>query len=111
MKDLFTKLNYYIDYNNQFSINKALSTLEKEFGIAHKTHNIQYAQNVIYTVKQLYDRLHAQFKETAEKQETMSYAQKVMSRKIEAFISYCAGKLKSDFGVSNDQTEIEQTIS
>jgi hypothetical protein len=111
MKDLFTKLNYYIDYNNQFSIKKALSTLEKEFNIACKTNNVQYANSVIHATKQLHDTLHSKFLETAEKQETMSYAQKVMSRKIEAFIFYCAGKIKSDFGVSNDQTTIEQAIS
>jgi hypothetical protein len=111
MIDLFTKIDKYIDYNNQYTIRKALTTLNREFEISMSRKNITHAQSVIDTIKKIYDKLSLTYRESEDLGETMSYSQKLMAQKIRRFIGYLIKRLKYDFGVGNYEQEIEQTIN
>lgn len=111
MNKLFNKLDSYIDYNNHYSIRKALTTLSREFDIAVSRKNYQYARTVIGTVRQLYDKLSLTYNESEGLGETMSYSQRLMAQQIRKFIGYLTKKLKTDFKVVDYEQEIEQTIT
>lgn len=110
--DLFTKLDMYIDYNNSYSLNKALSTLQREFHLAVNSGNSTQAQVVIFATKKLYEKFTTMFSESEELKETMSYSQKTFAKTMRAFIAHLLKQVKSNFGEALDyEKEIEQTIS
>lgn len=110
MNKLFTKLDSYIDYNNHYSLNRALTTLSKEFDVAASTQNVVHARVVIDAVRKLYDKLSQMYRESEDYGETMSYAQRLMARKIRKFMSILIQKMRADFGVSHE-TEIEPEMA
>jgi len=110
MNKLFNKIDSYIDYNNQYSLRKALTTLNREFELAISSKNIDHAKLVIGAVRQVYDKLSLAYRESEGLGETMSYSQKLMAQQMRKFISYLASRLKSNFGMDDYEKEIEQTI-
>lgn len=48
--DLWTKLNFYIDYSNEYSVRKALNTLSREFNI---TKDPNYAREITKATEKL----------------------------------------------------------
>lgn len=110
MNKLFSKLDRYIDYNNSYSINKALSTLHREFKLAISGKNVVYARVVLNATKMMHTKLHDTYRESEDLGETMSYSQRMMSRKIKQFMAYLVSELKAHFGISNRSEEIEQAI-
>ena len=111
MANLFTKIDYYIDYNNHYSIRKALTTLGREFDIASSRKDIEYAKAVIVAVRGVLDKLTLTYRETEGYAETMSYSQKLLAQQMRKFIAHLSHRLKGEFGVSDYETEIEQAIS
>lgn len=110
MIDLFTKIDNYIDYNNQYTLRKALTTLNREFEISMSRQNVSHAQSVIDAVKKIYNKLSLTYRESEDLGETMSYSQKFMAQKIRRFIGYLIKRLKYDFGIGNYEQEITRTI-
>ena len=111
MNRLFTKLDYYIDYNNIYSIKKALTTLGREFELSVTYKNIEHAKSVIHAVRKVNEKLGLIYRESEELDETMSYSQKLISQKMKKFVVYLTYRMKSEFGVSDYEQEIEQTIT
>lgn len=109
--NLFTKIDLYIDYNNHYSLKKALTTLNREFSLAVSKNNIGHAKATIDTVRKVYDKLGLIYRESEDLGETMSYSQKIMSQQMRKFIAYLIYRMKSEFGVSNHEQEIEQAIA
>jgi hypothetical protein len=108
---LFAKLDYYIDYNNQYSLKKALTTLGREFNLAVSKKNIWHARETIKAVRQVYDKLSQTYRESEDYGETMSYSQKLIAQQMRKFIAYLTHRMKSEFGISDYEQEIEQAIS
>ncbi len=108
--DLFTKLEQYIDYNNSYSLKKALTTLNREFDLAISRNDSMQAKTVIDATKKLYDKLSRTYRESEDYSETMSYYQKLIAKQMRNFIAYMLQKLKIEFGVPDYEQEIEQTI-
>jgi len=111
MLDLFTKIDYYIDYGNHYSIRKALTTLNREFEIALSRKNQEHAKAAIDAVRKIYDKLSQTYRESEGLGETMSYSQKLMAQQMRKFMGYLTKKLKTDFNVGDYEQEIEQAIS
>lgn len=111
MNNLFTKIDYYIDYGNHYSLKKALTTLGREFNLAVSKNNIGHAMATIDAVRKIYDKLGLTYRESEDFGETMSYSQKLMSQQMRKFIAYLIHRMKSEFGVSNHEQEIEQAIN
>jgi hypothetical protein len=97
--DLFNKLNMYIDYNNNYSIMKAFSTLEREYNLASKRKDNKYATNVINASRKLHDKLI-----------TLEYLQPLLIQKSLALVLYMTKKMKSEFGIKNLKKEITDII-
>lgn len=93
--DLLSKINIYLDYNNHFTINKAMRTLKREFELAKKFSNRPYAQEVVRVTKHIYDVLTSTYVETAGYQETMSWPQKVQARNLRKLILWMERKMGS----------------
>lgn len=111
MNKLFDKINNYIDYNNHYSLKKALTTLEREFNIAISNKNLVHARVTIDAVRKIHDKLSSTYRESEDWGETMSYSQKFMAQKMRNFIAYLTQKLKAEFGILNYEQEIKQSIS
>lgn len=109
--NLFTKIDYYIDYGNHYSLKRALTTLGREFNLAVSKNNIEHAKVVIDAVRKIYDKLSLTYRESEDLGETMSYSQKLMAQQMRKFTAYLTQKLKTEFGVSDSKQEIEQIIS
>jgi len=108
--DLFTKIDIYIDYRNHYSIKKALTTIGREFDLAVSRNNIEHARKTIDVVRKICDKLGLTYRESEDFGETMSYSQKLMAQQMRKFIGYLTHRMKSEFGVSDYEQEIEQTI-
>lgn len=108
---LFNKLDCYTDYNNHYSLNKALKILHNEFTLAVKNKNADYGRVVMDATHKLLDKLTGTYRESQDYGETMSYAQKIMTRKIKDFILYLSKTIKTEFGLTHETSEIEQTIN
>lgn len=111
MIDFFTKLDFYIDYRNSYSLRKAFSTLDREFHIAVSRNNQAHARAVIDAAKKVLDKLNRTYRESEDYGETMGYFQKKISQQARQFIAQLIRKLKTDFGVRDYEKEIEQTIA
>ena len=107
---LFTKLDFYIDYGNHYSVKKALTTLGREFNMAAKYKNLDHARAVIYAIRQMQEKLSLMYRESEDLGETMSYSQKLISQQMRKFVAYLTHRMKSEFGVPNYEQEIEQSI-
>jgi len=107
--NLFTKIDSYIDYNNHYSIRKALETLRQEFEKASRFKNIGYASEVVYALKKVYDKLHKTYRQSEDLGETMSYSQRRMSAMMQELISIFTGRLRKEFGAV--PTELEELIN
>ena len=108
---LFDKLNNLIDYNNHYTIKKAVGILEHEFNLAIQKKDLNYARYVISTIRAIYDRLSGTVRETEEKQETASYMQKVWLNRLRDFMALTIKKTHHTFGINNVAKEIEQAIA
>jgi hypothetical protein len=102
--NLFDRLSRNVDYNNSYSIRRAISILENEFGLAIKNNDSNYAKEVLDTVKKINEDLSSTYRESGDYGETMSYTQKVWARRLRNFIGYLVKRLKDDFGIQNDPT-------
>jgi len=110
--DFFTKLDMYIDYNNSYSLNRALTTLKHEFDLAVSKKNTTHAKVVIDTARRLHDKLSKTYRESEDRGETMSYFQKTFAKTLRSFMAYLIQQMKSEFGGSSTyEQEIEQTIN
>lgn len=109
--NMFDKLDYYIDYNNLYSIRKALTTLGREFNLASNSKNIEHAKVTVHTVLQVYNKLSQTYNENEYPMDTTSYSKKLLAQKMRKFIDYLTKRLKTEFGVSNYEQEIEQAIA
>lgn len=97
--NLFQKIDFYTDYNNSYSVRKALNTLGREFDLAAKNKNQRYAMEVINTVRKFYEKIRV-----------MSHLQ-LLIPKTQGFVAYLIHRLKSEFGVADIKTEIIDTIA
>ena len=86
--DLFNKIRSRVDFNNSYTMQKALSTLNFEFSKAMRINNIIYARNILSVAKRLYDDFSTSFVEGQGKGETMSYNQKLWGNRMKYFIGY-----------------------
>lgn len=111
MQDLFSKIDYYIDYRNHYSVKKALTTLGREFDIAVSKNNVVQAKAAIDAVRKIHDKLGSMYKESEGLGETMSFSQKILSKQMRSFISHLTSRLRAEFGIRDNEKEIEQTIS
>jgi len=84
--NLFVKIDRLIDYNNHYSLKKAMETLRQEFVLAIKYNDETYAREIIKVTNMVYDKLNPMYKQTEGYEETMSYSQKIVSNKIQQFI-------------------------
>lgn len=96
--NLFTKIDRLIDYNNHYSLRKGLETLRQEFEASVQHKDVAYAKEILDTVKRIYDKLHATYRQTEGYEETMSFAQRIMSAKMQKFIEYLTQKIRKEFG-------------
>jgi len=94
--DLFRKIKLYVDYNNTYSINKALTTLRKDFDIAILRKNYGRAAEITHAVQRLYEDFGKTYRESEDYGETMSYLQRRVANNMRNFISYLLGKLKQN---------------
>lgn len=108
---MFDKLDIYLDYNNHYSLNKALSTLQREFNIAISRNNQRHVREVIDTLNRMYDKLTSTYRESADYGETMSYSQKLIANKMRWLQSYFAKTLKTKLDIPSYEQEIEQAIA
>ena len=109
--NLFDKVKSYIDYNNQYTVQKALRTLDIEFERALKTNNARYAKDIIVIVQKLYDEFSSTYRESSDYGETMSYTQKTMAKKMRGFIGYLIKKLNvKTKSVMTREKEIKQIL-
>jgi len=100
-----------MDYNNHYSLRRALTTLEREFNLALNKQNMNYAKEVINAARLLYDKLERGFRESEDYGETMSYNQKVFAQKMRNFIAYLTKKVRLESGLSDKyQRDIEKII-
>jgi len=110
MKDLFTKIDYYVDYGNHYSIRRALTTLGREFEIAMSRNNGEHARAAISAVRQMYDKLSLTYRESEDWGETMSYSQKLLAQRMRRFIAYLTNRLKQKSGIKDREQEIEEIL-
>jgi hypothetical protein len=103
--DYYSKVRRCIDWNNEYTIRKALNTLQMEFSRALKAGDSAGAKCVLEVVKRLYDDFSTDYVEGG-KGETMSYAQKVMIRKFRAFIAW----MDKAINIKPKATQIKQII-
>jgi len=101
---LFDKLDRNIDYNNSYSIRRPIVILENEFKLAEKNNDEQYAREIIDTAKKIYEKLSETYRESEDYGETMSYMQKLWSKRLKEFIGYLSKKIKDNFGTQNVPT-------
>ncbi len=57
MIDIFTKLDSLINYDDNYSILKAFSTLEKEFNMCVTRKDKRYAYQIVYAANKLAGKL------------------------------------------------------
>jgi len=93
--NLYDKLKSRIDYNNHYTIERVLASLDAEFNKALKTHNAKYANDIIAVVRKIYDDFSSSFVEKQDLGETMSFAQRTLAQKMRGYIYYLSKKLKS----------------
>lgn len=93
----------YMDYNNHYSINKALNTLQREFSLAISKQNDAHAKEVLNTLNKVYDKLSSTYKESEEAGETMSYSQKMMAKKMRALQSIFITRMKRELHVTTPE--------
>lgn len=111
MASLFDKIMMYVDYNNSYTMKKAMSTLNREFELAVSRKNQRYAEEVIITIKRIYDDFTSSYHESEDYKNTMSFSQKLFAKKMRAFLSYLIKNMNSKFGdYKNYQKEIKQII-
>jgi len=109
--NFFDKVKSHIDYNNHYTIQKALRTLDIEFDKALKTNNSVYAKSIVAVSRKLYEDFSNSFKETEDYSETMSYSQKVMANKMRYFISYLIKKIETKLKLTiKRDKEIKQIL-
>ena len=109
--DLFNKIKRQIDYNNHYTVDKALNTLNNEFSVAVKRKNPNYANNIVNVVKKLYDEFSTFYRESEDLSETMSYSQRITAKKMRWLISQMTTQFRAAFKSSTTrEKEIKNTI-
>lgn len=91
---LFDKLDRNIDYNNYYTLRRAICILVNEFNLAEKNKNVLYARDILSTLKQIYDKLSGMYRESADYGETMSYMHKKWANVMRNFIADFINRLK-----------------
>lgn len=100
---LFDRLDRNIDYNNSYNIKRSLGILENEFDLAVKNKDLHYAREVLDTVKQIYDKFSATYRESEDYGETMSFMQRTWASRMRQFIGYLTKRINDGFGDTNDE--------
>ena len=90
---LFERLNRNIDYNNHYTLKKAVVIMETEFNIAVKKKNIMYGREISDAAKKIYQNLSSMYRESEDYGNTMSYMQKVWAKRLRGFIAYLEKQL------------------
>jgi len=101
--NMFNKLDMYMDYNNHYSINKALNTLQREFNLAISKQNGAHAKETLYTLNRVYEKLSGAFKESEDLSETMSFSQKIMAKKMRGLQSIFITRMKNELYVTTPE--------
>lgn len=91
----------YLDYNNSYSLKKAVTTLRGEFERAISQKNMYYARSVIQAARQLEEKLSLTYRESEDLGETMSYFQKVFVKQLRGLIGEMARRTQSGMGVTS----------
>ena len=108
---LFDRLDVRLDYNNTYSLNSALNTLNTEFSRAVKAGSRPYAKEVLTATQQLYTKFTTMFRESADYGETMGAYQRLIAKRMRLFIDYLKKQIQLNFGGGlNNEQEIEQAI-
>ena len=92
---LFDKLNNRIDYNNSYTLRRAISILEGEFSLAKKNKDKKYANEVLNTTRKIYEQFSESYRESQDYGETMSYMQKLWAGRLRKFISHLENSLNN----------------
>lgn len=82
----------------------------REFELALSRNSLDYAREVVRAVRRIQDKLAITYRESEDLGETMSYSQKLMSQQMKKFVAYLTHRMKSEFGVSDHEQEIEQIM-
>jgi len=85
---LFDRLDRNIDFNNYYTIKKAIGIMENEFNLAVRNNDKLRAEEVLHTAKKIYEKLASTYRESSDYGETMSYIQKVWAKRLRFFINY-----------------------
>lgn len=107
MNKLFIKLDNYLDYNNHYSLSRALTTIGREFEIAVSQNNIHHARAAIDAARKMYEKLSSTYRESEDYGETMSYSQKLIAQKMRRFIAMMIQRTKTEFGTNEPKIEPE----
>jgi hypothetical protein len=95
--NLFTKIDSYIDYNNHYSIRKGLETMRQEFNKTVKYKKTDYAREVLFTIKLVYDKLNTMHGDN------VNWA--LIIKRVSDFMSHVSMRLKNDFNVPEINVE------
>ena len=106
----YSKVRRSIDWNNHYTINKALNTLKAEFDKALKANNTAQTKSILVIVQRLYDDLSTSYRESSDYSETMSYAQRTAAKKFRAFIAWMTKAINDKAHIKSREEEIKQII-
>ena len=101
--NLFTRVDRYLDYNNIYTMEKAIRTLLYEFNRAISRKDKPYTNEVINTLRQVYDKLSLIYRESEDYGETMSHNQRQLAKKMRQLIAHLHKKSKSTFSIVGPQ--------
>lgn len=94
---LFDRLDKNINYNNSQTIRKSMDILDKEFNLAVKNKDLNYAKEVIDVANSINNKLLGLYKDGEDSNKTMGYMQRVWANNLRVFIWGLTKRLKDDF--------------
>ena len=101
--NLFTRVDRYLDYNSIYTMEKAIRTLLYEFNRAISRKDKPYTNEVINTLRQVYDKLSLIYRESEDYGETMSHHQRQLAKRMRHLISHLHNQAKLTFDVVGPQ--------
>ena len=95
---LFDRLNNRIDYNNHYTIKKAVGIMESEFNKALRNKDVAAGREILDSAKRIYENLSSSYTESQDYGETMSHLQKIWAKRLRGFIDSLTRQLRNNFG-------------
>lgn len=106
---LYDKMKFWLDFNNSYTMRKAMSILESEQNLALSRKDFVYARDVFDTAQELLKDFKDSFRDSEDYGSTISYSQRHWIKQMQALLNIMITRMQDTFNLPSVQDMINET--